>query len=142
MKKIDDENILTIINNRVASMLSRILFVKIDYTPRYTTDSDKSLYKDVNGYYEIINLDHGMTKSDYMGKDINAVTDNIVKDCIINYALLIVEPERHKFLPSYKVGFTDWKTINTFIAQCYKYIYPDEKPPVLPIQGICENGSY
>lgn len=45
MKRIDDEKILTAINNKVISMLSRIEFVKIQYTPRYTINSDKYLYE-------------------------------------------------------------------------------------------------
>lgn len=132
MKRIDDEKILTAINNKVISMLSRIEFVKIQYTPRYTINSDKYLYENDNSFYEIMNLDHGITKREYMGKNVTEVTNKIIKDCIIYYAIGVYEPESQKFLPSYKVGSTNWNLINDFIAKCYKYIFPDETPPIFP----------
>jgi hypothetical protein len=132
MNQIDDEKILTRINEGVTSMLSRIKIVKIDFTPRYSNGSDMALYEDEKGYYETINLDHGITKTDYLGKDIHDVINRIVEKNIVNYAIGVYEPERHKYLPSYKVNTTDWSLINDFIATCFKCVFPNEAPPVLP----------
>ena len=132
MKRIDSETVISWINSRVKSMLSKIEFVKIDYSPRYVYDSDKALFKDEDGYYELIYLDHGITQKEYMGVNILEVTNKIVKECIYFYAIGIYEPNRHKYNPS-NAGTINWDLTNKFIAQCYECIYPNESPPVFPI---------
>ena len=140
LKKVDDLILIEKLNQDVSLALSKIQFVRIPYNSHYMYDDGLCLYSDENGYYEILYLEHGEKQIQYMGKKTEDVVYCIVRRTIVSYAISEYEPNKNRS-SSVRIKKTDWSLINAFISHCYEYIFPNEKPPVLPKDLLQVMGS-
>ena len=140
MKKVDDLILIEKLNQDVGLALSKIQFVRIPYNSHYVFDDGLFLYSDENGYYEILHLEHDEKQIQYLGKKTEDVVYCIVRRTIVSYAMSDYEPNKNRYSPGRNKKM-DWSLINAFISRCYDYIFPNEKPPILPKDLLQVMGS-
>lgn len=140
MKKVDDLILIEKLNHDVGLALSKIPFIRISYNSHYMYDDGLFLYRDENGYYEILYLEYGEKQIQYMGKKTEDVVYWIVRRTIVSYAMSDYELNKNRPSPG-RMKKTNWGLINNFISHCYEYVFPNEKPPVLPKDLLLVMGS-